>query len=62
MHRVPAEPLEKLLLGQSERCFTRRPCLKICDERLSQVLTAPQVGQALEGIATVWAQMFRGTL
>ncbi|MDD3703711.1 MAG: hypothetical protein PHR12_05720 [Victivallaceae bacterium] len=31
---------------------------KICDERLSQVLTAPQVGQALEGIATVWAQMF----
>ena len=59
VHRVPAEPLEKLLLGQIGKMFhTPTMLAKICDERLSQVLTAPQVGQALEGIATVWAQMF----
>lgn len=59
VHRIPAEPLEKLLLDQIGKLF-RTPTMlaKICDERLSQVLNAPQAGQALSNISAVWAQMF----
>ena len=59
LHRVPAEPLEKLLLNQLTVLLKTPTMLaNICTGELKELLDTRQAGEALDGLSTVWNAMY----
>jgi len=59
LHRVPAEGLERLLINKIASLLKTPTMLaKICNGELQSALNEKQTGEALDGLAAIWTEMF----